>query len=237
MVPGSIIWYWGGNRLVLKRMTPTNPQINTTPGTWDWYYTATIDNMSLISQVEEWMYFEDDLANKISSWARENCDTFTAKDGGSYEHPPEHMHLFNQYCAQFECMITGFLQINQLDIGKFWEEIRREYDLASSSGSKKKNANSTSSTFASVLLAATEFGAFCEMMFDAREGRDVVFCPPLIACEEDTAMDEEDQEMAMYRAAEGKSSYDDHYDEGPGGKYGDDGSKMAKGGDDYYGYK
>lgn len=190
--------------------------------------------MSLISQVEEWMYFEDDLANKISSWARDNCDTFIAKDSRSYEHPPEHMHLFNQYCAQFECIITGFLEINQLNIDKFWGEIRREHDLASSSGTKK-NANA-SSTFASVLLAATEFNAFCEMMFDAREGRDVVFCPPLVDCE-DTAM-EEDDELAEFRAAEGKSSYDDD-DECQGGKYDQDGSKMSKDGDGYdrYGYK
>jgi hypothetical protein len=192
--------------------------------------------MSIISEVEEWMYFNDDLPNKISSWARDHCETFIAKDSRSYEHPPEHMHLFNQYCAQFECMITGFLDINNLSKDQFWGEIRREHDLASSSGTKKKGSNGASSTFASVLLAATEFGAFCEMMYDAREGRDVVFCPPLIDCADDepTAMDEDD-EMAEFRAAEGKSMYDDE-DEGMGGKYGDEGVKMAKG-DDYSGYK
>ena len=40
-------------------------------------------------------------------------------------------------------------------------------------------------SFASVLLSAVDFDAFCDMMNDVRDGAGVVFCPPLISLEED----------------------------------------------------
>ena len=169
------------------------------------------DSSGLIAQVEEWMYYEDDLTLKIQEWAVERCDTFISRQPNSYEHPPLHMELFAEYCQQFERMITGFLQINDLNFQEFWEEVKREHDKAnptssSSSGRKKKSAAQITS-FSAVLLAATEFDAFCEMMFDVRSGRGVVFCPPLIPIDaDDGAMDEELSEL---RYAEGKSSYDD----------------------------
>ena len=183
------------------------------------------DSFGLIAQVEEWMYFEDDLTYKIQQWAEERCETFISRQPNSYEHPPLHMELFAEYCQQFERMITGFLQINDLNFQEFWEEVKREHDLAnqasSSSAAKKKKSAAQLTSFSAVLLAATQFDAFCEMMFDVRSGRGVVFCPPLIPIDaDDGAMDEELSEL---RYAEGKSSYDDaeRYD----GKY--TGSEMG----------
>ena len=40
-------------------------------------------------------------------------------------------------------------------------------------------------TFASVLLSAIEFSFFCDMMHSVREGRGVIFCPPLVPVMED----------------------------------------------------
>ena len=50
-----------------------------------------------------------------------------------------------------------------------------------------KNMKELNVTFGSVLLSATDFFEFCQMMYDVNQGEEVVFCPPLIDCCEDFA--------------------------------------------------
>ena len=152
----------------------------------------------------------------------------------------EHQALYADYCALFERMITGFLQINNLDFKTFWETVKKEHDdvhakaarLAKSTTKKKSSA--TSATLSAVLLAATEFDAFCEMMHDVRTGRGVVFCPPLV----DAADFDEDGAMDVQREPMGFDSGE--YKEGADSKYTDADdddifdAKSAKGG---YGHK
>ena len=186
-----------------------------------------MDTMSLIDAVEEWMYFEDDFAARIEAWAKERCDTFLHKSASQYEHPVNHQALYAEYCELFERMITGFLQINGMDFKTFWEAVKRQHDEVHAKAARrpKHKSSATSTTFSAVLLAATEFDAFCEMMHDVRVGRGVVFCPPLVNAadfEEDEAMDVQ-KELGNYDRGEYKEGADGkHNDVGVDGKYNDD---------------
>lgn len=112
------------------------------------------------------------------------------------------MVLFQEYCVNFEQMITGFLQINGINIIDFYTEVKKEYEA-----SQRSSRSNAQNNFASVLLGATSFHAFCDMMRDVRKGDDVVFCPPLISMEED----EEKLDCDEFRA-DSKNDNDD-YDE------------------------
>jgi hypothetical protein len=134
---------------------------------------------SMIERAEEFFYYEDDLTAKIQSWAEPRCETFIGKDSKAYEHPQSHMQLFQEYCEIFESILTEFLQINNMSVNEFYREVRMEYEKAMASTGK----SGASSTFAAVLMASVDFHVFCEMMNDVREGRGVVFCPPLVDME------------------------------------------------------
>jgi hypothetical protein len=99
-------------------------------------------------------------------------------------------------------MITGFLQINGINILDFYTEVKKEYEA-----SQRSSRSNAQNNFASVLLGATSFHAFCDMMRDVRKGDDVVFCPPLISMEED----EEKLDCDEFRA-DSKNDNDDYDD-------------------------
>jgi hypothetical protein len=130
--------------------------------------------MSLLQKAESFLYFDDTITDRIHAWATSRSGTFPSRDSKSYEHPLEHMQLFHEYSALFEDVIAAFLEANAISSGDFYGEIRREHEDAVA---QRRNI---ASTFASVLLAATDFDSFCELMNDVKEGRGVVFCPPLV---------------------------------------------------------
>ena len=71
----------------------------------------------------------------------------------------------------------SFITNEGYSIQDFYQEVSRELDSR-----LDKDA-----TFASVLLSAVDFAMFCDMMNDVREGRGVVFCPPLVRCDDHSA--------------------------------------------------
>ena len=129
---------------------------------------------ALLEKVESFLYFDDTITDRIQAWANDRCETFPSRNSKSYEHPLSHMHLFQEYSTLFEDIIAAFLEANAISAEEFYSEIRREHEDAIA------QRRSIVSTFASVLLAATNFDSFCELMNDVKEGRGVVFCPPLV---------------------------------------------------------
>jgi hypothetical protein len=164
----------------------------------------TIRANDMIEQVEQFFYYEDDLTDKISEWARDHCDSFVDQDSHLSEHPQQHMILFQEYCGIFERMLTGFLQINDINSIDFYTVIKREHESAAVG-----RFTSAQSSLASSLLAATDFHGFCDMMHDVQKGQDVVFCPPLVAMNDDN----EDMGGDEFSAADSKKDYDDEDDE------------------------
>lgn len=123
------------------------------------------------------------MTDKITAWARKNCKTFTSR--GDAEQPLAHTLLFNQYCALFEQLMEAFLSRNNMSIIDFHRALQDEQSLCERGG----NMKGLNTTFASVLLSATDFFDFCQMMYDVNEGGEAVFCPPLIDCEDDAEDD------------------------------------------------
>jgi hypothetical protein len=88
--------------------------------------------------------------------------------------------IFEEYCTLFETLITGFLVTRNMDIHEFYKIVREEYQLVETG----KNKMPISVTIASVLTSLTDYFSFCEMMYEVNNGGEVIFCPPLIDCDE-----------------------------------------------------
>eukprot|EP01036_Dinobryon_divergens_P030968 gene30969-40297_t len=71
--------------------------------------------------------------------------------------------------------MSTFLTKEGYSIQDFYLEVREQL------GSRLNNEE----TFASVLLSAIDFTFFCDMMHSVREGRGVIFCPPLVSIIDD----------------------------------------------------
>jgi hypothetical protein len=88
----------------------------------------------------------------------------------------EHFEHYKEYITLFEQIMHRFIEAEGLTLSTFYAAITKE--LEGHIGDKE-------SSFASVLLSAIDFTAFCEMMSDVKAGRGVVFCPPLVSLEKD----------------------------------------------------
>jgi hypothetical protein len=133
-------------------------------------------DVGFLEEVENYFYFEDDIVNIISKWARIHCGTFCTKDPYRVEQPLEHHQLYQEYCDLFEELLNSFLDLNDVTISQFYTILRQEQQLAELG----HRGVPVSATFGAVLLSLTDFITFCEMMYDVRNGNEVIFCPPLI---------------------------------------------------------
>ena len=194
---------------------------------------ANEDPSNVISDVEEYFYFEDELTDIISSWAEKNCTSFDEKDPRSVEQPLLHTQLYNEFLGLFEKLLEGFLESKSITIVEFYKHMKSEENLAL----REKGKLSISATFGSVLLSTTDFFIFCEMMHGVKMGQGVVFCPPLIEADasdyDSSPIDiEADSKSEPYKADEKKSacsSYQDvksqNYDSKPMTRSGGNGFK------------
>lgn len=133
---------------------------------------------SIIAKAEDFFYFEDSLCDEIEKWARKYCSTFTIADGTKVEQPLEHFAIYNDYKLLFEELIERFLRSEGISIGDFYGAVRQEQESA-------KSHRLETSTFSFMLMSSLEFDSFCELMNGVREGRGVVFCPPLVDVNDD----------------------------------------------------
>lgn len=78
--------------------------------------------------------------------------------------------------------MESFLKSENISFEKFCSAVRQELDGA-------KSRNKGTSTFAFMLLSTLEFDSFCELMHGVKEGRGVVFCPPLVDLVDDNGID------------------------------------------------
>merc|ERR1711871_1941413 len=76
-------------------------------------------------------------------------------------------------------------------IQQFYQEVQQELEAL-------PKGSDQNTTFASVLFSALDFTTFCEMMNDVKEGRGVVFCPPLISLESDFYGDQDDDDIEAF---------------------------------------
>ena len=89
-----------------------------------------------------------------------------------------------------------------MSLTEFYKELQDEQGLCERGG----NVKGLNTTFGSVLLSAVDFMEFCHMMYDVNEGGEVIFCPPLIECN-----DESDDKAEMKMMSERKDSIDNSY--------------------------
>lgn len=150
-------------------------------------------------------YENEELTDQITEWARKHCQTFTSK--GDAEQPLEHTTLYNDYCALFEKLVESFLTSNNMSITEFYSELQEEQGLCERGGSMK----GLNTTFGSVLLSATDFFDFCQMMYDVNQGGEAVFCPPLIDC--DDILEDENEETKAESKSFSEGKEEEEYDE------------------------
>jgi len=148
---------------------------------------SALSSSYIVGKAEDYFYFEDDFAEQLHVWALGHCNGFASKNPRDEEQPLEHQEIFTQYCGKFESILEKFLKSEGVDIREFYVAVRDEFE-------KAKQKKQEGSTFAAVLLSAVDFFSFCEMMHDVKEGRGVVFCPPLVDCPEEEEEEEEREE-------------------------------------------
>ena len=102
--------------------------------------------------------------------------------------------------------MSSFLSKEAYSIQEFYQEVQREL------GSRLDKET----TFASVLLSAIDFTFFCDMMNSVREGKGVIFCPPLIPVtdfEDDILCTQAMSKQSIIGAKDSsKSEFDKDYD-------------------------
>jgi hypothetical protein len=105
--------------------------------------------------------------------------------------------------------VEGFLRTNSMSITDFYKVLQAEQGLCKRGG-KMKGLNTT---FGSVLLSATDFFDFCQMMYEVNQGGEAVFCPPLIDCDDQEEygyeQEQEDKAESKKTSNEYKEDYDD----------------------------
>jgi hypothetical protein len=162
-----------------------------------------MNGSEIIDAAGEFMYYQEDLSLRIEDWACKFCESFQRPED-EREHPLEHTRLFDQYCGLFEKIMEEFMLNNNITLQEFHTAIREDHERCV----REHNGKGANATFASMLTSSIDFTSFCEMMNDVREGRGVVFCPPLIECE--TAADEKFSGLCVTGKAIGPG--DKHFD-------------------------
>lgn len=137
-----------------------------------------MNETEIVDAAQEFMYYQDDLSLRIEDWACKFCESFQ-NPKEQLEHPLEHTKLFDEYCSLFEQIMEEFMLSNNITLQQFHAAIREDHNKCMREHNGKGNA-----TFASMLTSSIDFTSFCEMMNDVRCGRGVVFCPPLIECDQ-----------------------------------------------------
>ena len=150
----------------------------------------------VLACLEDFFYFEDPLTERVEDWAnnqdKELLDTFANE-----EHSLAHTALHNDYKELFETILTEFLQQQGFTVEQFYHAAAEEEEEMAG---KRRQGD----TFSAVVMAASDFDQFCEMMNDVRQGRGVAFCPPLMTVSEG---EEEDAEFAKSEFA--REEYND----------------------------
>ena len=144
----------------------------------------------VVSMLEDFFYFEDPLTERVEQWAtnqpRAVLDSFSNE-----EHQLTHTQLHVEYQELFEHILTEYLEEQGFSSQQFYAAATQEEE--SITGKRRKG-----DTFSAVVMAASDFDAFCEMMNDVRQGHGVAFCPPLMSASEN---EEEEEEEAAAAAA------------------------------------
>jgi hypothetical protein len=138
------------------------------------------DGFDFIEMVEEYIYMDDEISDRITEWARSHCSTFVDKDPRSVEQPLEHTQLHEEYCQLFESIIERFLHEKDMTVKEFYAALSDQYELAEA----RELDLPVNATFASTLMSFTDFFSFCELMYDVNTGGDAIFCPPLLEVSE-----------------------------------------------------
>ena len=151
-------------------------------------------------------YENEELTDKITAWAQEHCQTFITPGDATVEQPLRHTDLYNDYCSLFEDLIEEFLTRNHMSITEFYQALLSEQRLCERVSGRVGNINGLNTTFGSVLLSATDYFDFCQMMYDVNQGGEAVFCPPLVDCDDGEDMRERvSGRVEVEVKAEGKS--------------------------------
>lgn len=87
--------------------------------------------------------------------------------------------------------MSAFITNEGFTIQQFYEEVQRELEAL-------PEGSDENASFASVLFSALDFTTFCEMMNDVREGRGVVFCPPLVSLETDFYGEQDEDDIEAF---------------------------------------
>ena len=132
-------------------------------------------NNDIIARAEEYFYFDDQLTDKLTTWAEDHCDLFSIEN--QEEHPFEHQLYHQEFCQLFELIMESFLSNEGISMKDFYGAI-----------SSERAKGIRNEGFTSMLLSVLDFGNFCNMMLDVKMGRGVIFCPPLVSIDNDLQM-------------------------------------------------
>jgi hypothetical protein len=136
---------------------------------------------SCIDLLESYFYYGDgtdeDICDVIEKWAKKNAGTFRQLHGtSSDEYTIKMSEKHREFLTLFEGLLEGFFSSTGYAKATFYRALEKEELEARNTA---RTSGRPPSSMARVLHAATCFENFVELMIDVRDGRGVVFCPPL----------------------------------------------------------
>jgi hypothetical protein len=156
----------------------------------------------VVAMLEDFFYFEDPLTERVENWAK-NQPLEILKSFALDEHTLEHTSLHNEYKQLFEGILTEYLEQQGFSVQEFYLAAAKEEETMK--GKRRKG-----DTFSAILLAASDFDEFCDMMNMVRQGHGVAFCPPLVEWSEgDDDQEEEHNDDSRSNSSNSSNNNDD----------------------------
>eukprot|EP00992_Anisonema_acinus_P008520 TRINITY_DN4627_c0_g1_i1.p1 TRINITY_DN4627_c0_g1~~TRINITY_DN4627_c0_g1_i1.p1 ORF type:complete len:120 (+),score=37.48 TRINITY_DN4627_c0_g1_i1:54-413(+) len=109
---------------------------------------------TILEDVEKWFFENDEFADTMEKFARDNCDIFSVEDG---EQKLEYTTVYNQFKDLFEKCLEDFVKSQGVDLDEF-------YNLARESHAKNPDGD----TPFKWIVATSDYEVFLQMMQDEK---------------------------------------------------------------------
>ena len=151
----------------------------------------------------------------MKEWAKPRCESFNEKSCYTSELSLDQQQLYTEFCSLMESLISNYLDSNSIASADFYRAIREEHEELIQRSKKKRHPLPS---FASALIAVTDFESFYDLMHDVYRGNRVVFCPPLISVM-DSLMEDYDDDCKSSTSAIATEEKGDKYSQDKMEKY------------------
>mmetsp|Transcript_122716 Transcript_122716/g.212808 ORF Transcript_122716/g.212808 Transcript_122716/m.212808 type:complete len:124 (-) Transcript_122716:1920-2291(-) len=113
---------------------------------------------TILQDVEKWFFENDDFADTMEKFARENCDVFEADGGSSGEQKLEYTKVYGDFKTLFEKQLEGYITSQGVKVEEFYELAQQEVARCPDGDTPFK-----------WIIATSDYEVFLQMMQDEKK--------------------------------------------------------------------